>query len=217
MSDIFVLSQKKFKDAKNLPLILFEYFDKKVDLSPYEALIFTSKNGVLALDKITPSWKEYPIFSIGSQTSKTVRELGGEVVYEAKNSYGDTFAHEIKRRLKNKRVLFARAKVVTSSLNSILRNSGVKLHEEIVYETKCNECEKLKKPPLNSYIIFSSPSTISCFFKCFEWDESYSAVVIGEKTASFLPKNISYILSKKQTISSCIALAKENITKKKGK
>ncbi len=214
MSNIFVLSEKKFEGAKNLPVIVFEYYEKRLDLSPYEALIFTSKNGVLALDKISSQWREYPVYSIGSATSKAVRELGGEVVYEAKSSYGDNFAKEIKKRLKNKRVLFARAKIVTSSLNTILKESGVILDEEVVYETKCNDCNKLQKPPSDSFIIFSSPSTISCFFKCFEWDESYTAVVIGEKTASFMPKKVSYILSKKQTIPACIDLAKENITKK---
>ncbi len=217
MSEIYILSEKRFKGAKNLPVIVFDYYDEKVDLSPYDALIFTSKNGVLALDRVSSDWRKYPVFSIGSATSETVRELGGKVVYEARSSYGDNFAQEIKRELKNRRVLFIRAKVVTSSLNFILRESGVILDEKILYETVCNDCKKLKQPPLGSYIIFSSPSTISCFFKCFEWQASYTAVVIGEKTASFMPKSLEYVLSKKQTISSCIALAKENITKKRKK
>ena len=214
MSDIFVLSEKKYKDAKNLPVIIFDYYTKKLNLSLYEALIFTSKNGVLAIDNISSEWKKYPVYSIGSATSKVIKDLGAQVVYEAKSSYGENFANEIKHRLKNKRVLFIRAKVVTSSLNNILKECGVLLDEEIVYETKCSNCKKLSQPPSDSYIIFSSPSTISCFFKCFKWHKSYTAVVIGEKTASFMPKDIPYILSKKQTISACIELAKENITKK---
>ncbi len=212
-SDIFVLSQKPFTDAKNLPVIVFDYFDVDIDLSKYDALIFTSKNGVIALDRLTPLWKKIPSYSIGSGTSKAIRELGGEIVYEAKSSYGDNFAKEIEKKLAQKRVVFFRPKVVTSKLNIILKEAGVLLDELVIYETKCNECKKLSKPPLGSYIIFSSPSTIECFLNCFEWDDSYQAIVIGDKTASFMPKYIPYTISKIQTIDACILLAKEIMTK----
>ena len=213
MHNIFVLSEKKFASAQNLPVIVFAYFDKEIDLSLYDALIFTSKNGVIALDRIDSQWKKVPAYSIGSGTSKAIKALGGKIVYEAKSSYGDDFAVEIKRQLDGKRVLFLRPKVVTSQLNTILRKEGITLDESVIYETKCNDCKKLTKPPKNAYIIFSSPSTITCFLRCFSWDESYNAIVIGEKTASFMPKNIPYTLSKKQTIDACITLSKEEITK----
>ena len=213
MAEIFVLSAKPYQDAKNLPVIHFHYYDTELSLNRYDALIFTSKNGVKALDEINGCWKSKPIYSIGSATSRAVRELGGEVVYEAKSSYGDNFAEEIKTHLGGKKVLFLRPKVVTSQLNTILRDAGVDLDEEIIYETRCTECEGLQKPPPESYIIFSSPSTITCFFRCFVWDESYTAVVIGEKTASCMPHEVPYLLSKKQTIDACIALAKEDSEK----
>ncbi len=213
MNNIYILSQKPFTGAKNLPVIVFDYYDVDIDLSKYDALIFTSKNGVIALDKITPLWKSMNIYSIGSGTSKAIQELGGKIVYEAKSSYGDHFAKEIEKKLAKKSVLFLRPKIVTSNLNSILQKAGVFLDEVVIYETKCNDCQKLSKPPAGSYIIFSSPSTIECFLNCFEWDESYQAVVIGEKTASFMPSNIPYILSKQQTIDACIALSKEKTDK----
>ncbi len=209
MSDIFVLSQKRFEGAKNLPVIVFDYYDKEVDIFPYDALIFTSKNGVYALDQVNACWKSRDIYSIGSGTSQAVRELGGKIVYEAKSSYGDDFAAEIKAHLQGVKTLFVRPKVVTSHLAEILRDAGVGLEEEILYETKCNDCETLQTPPAGSYIIFSSPSTIDCFFRCFAWDESYTAIVIGEKTASFMPKHIPFEMSPKQTIPACIALAQE--------
>jgi len=207
LSDIFVLSDKKFEGAKNLPVIKFNFFNKKIDLSNYQALVFTSKNGVEAIDRIDKSWRKIPSFSIGKGTSKEIRKKGGNLVFTASSSYGDDFAEEIVPLLKNKRVLFLRAKEVTSSLNKILKDNGVRLDEEIVYETVCNECDKLSSPPENSVIIFSSPSTVRCFFKCFEWKESYEAVVIGKKTASFMPDNIKYFLSDEQTIDSCIKFA----------
>ena len=204
MNNIYILSEKKFESAKNLPCIVINYIKKEIDLSCYDALVFTSKNGVEAIDNLNKSWKNLPAYSIGSGTSKVIKEFGGNVVYEAKNSYGDDFAKEIKKRLKGKRVLFLRAKEVTSKLNKILKENGVLLDEEIVYETLCNDCKNLQTPPKNSCIIFSSPSTIKCFFKCFEWDSSYKAIVIGEVTLKALPKDIPYTLSDKPNIPSCI-------------
>ncbi len=205
---IYILSEKAYEGAENLPCIMIVYKAKKIDLSCYDALIFSSKNGVSAIDKINPLWKKIPSFSIGTGTSKAVEELGGSVVYSARSSYGDDFAKEIKGMLDGKKALFLRAEVVTSSLNSILQDAGVILSEEVVYVTVCRACEKLKKPPKGAIMIFSSPSTIHCFFNCFTWDESYKAVVIGDVTASYMPKNISFIKSPKQTIPDCIALAR---------
>ncbi len=201
---IYILSEKPFKDAENLPCIMIRYIKKDIDLSPYDALVFTSKNGVFAIDNITSGWKDIPSYSIGSGTSKAVKELGGKLEFEAKSSYGNDFAREIRQKLQGKRVLFLRAKVVTSKLNTILKDAGVLLDEEVIYETVCNDCQNLKKPPKNSCIIFSSPSTIKCFFNCFEWDESYKAVVIGDVTLKALPKNVPFVMSEKTTISSCI-------------
>ncbi len=203
---IYILSEKRFEGTKNLPVIKIRYYDKKVDLAPYQALVFTSKNGVEAIDRVDNSWKSKEIYSIGRGTSKAILQKGATPTYTAKSSYGDDFAKEIKDKLKDKKVLFLRAKVVTSSLNIILKNAGVLLDEEMVYETICNQ-EELNTPEKNSIIIFSSPSTIECFFKKFKWDKSYKAVVIGEKTASYMPKEIEYILSPRQTIPECIKAA----------
>lgn len=208
---IYVLSEKKFEGAQNLPCIVIKYFQKNINFTDFDALIFTSKNGVEAVDKIDKSWRKIPSYSIGSGTSRAIKDYGANLVYEAKNSYGDDFAKEIKKRLQGKKVLFPRAKVVTSNLNNILKEAGVNLHEEVVYETICNECKNLQKPPKNSCIIFSSPSTIKCFFKCFEWDESYKAVLIGNVTAKEFPKDISFKLSDKTNIPSCIEKCKEII------
>ena len=204
---IYILSQKIFEGAENIPCIMIEYKEKKIDLSEVDALIFSSKNGVYALDAINPTWKDIPSYAIGSGTGAAIENLGGTMVYSARSSYGDDFAKEIKMALKGKKALFLRPVVVTSSLNTILEEAGVLLSQEIVYETKCAPCHTLKKPELGAIMIFSSPSTITCFFNCFTWDESYQAVVIGDVTASYMPKDVSFRKSPKQSIPSCIELA----------
>ncbi len=202
---IYILSEKKFNGASNLPVIKINFLEFEVDLSNFDALVFTSKNGVEAIERVDKRWRDKEIYSIGSGTTKAIKNKGVKVAYTAKSSYGDNFAEEIKEKLYGKRVLFPRAKVVTSHLNTILKNAGIDLREVIAYETVCNP-EELSKPQKGSVIIFSSPSTVKCFFKKFIWDESCKAVVIGEKTASFMPKDIKYTVSNKQTIPDCIEL-----------
>ncbi len=209
MRAIYILSQKCYEGAKNLPVIAFRFLEPSVDLREIDALIFTSKNGVEAIDRVTDQWRSVPAYAIGIATSKSIEEHGGRVVYEAKNSYGDRFATEIKDRLQGKRVLFVRPKKVTSKLNQILMQNGVDLHEMVAYETICNEDPKLKAPPSGAIIIFSSPSTIECFFKRFEWDRRYQAVVIGDVTASAMPKEIDFMKAQQPTIPACIDLAKK--------
>ncbi len=205
---IYLLSQKVFQGAKNLPCIMIAYKEMEIDLAGYEALIFSSKNGVYALNHISDAWRDIPAYAIGAGTASTIESLGGRLAYRAQNSYGDEFALEIKAMLKGKKALFLRPLEVTSSLNRILKDAGVLLQEQVIYETKCAPCATLTKPESGSIIIFSSPSTIRCFFNCFDWDKGYQAVVIGDVTASYMPENVPFRKAEKQTIPSCIELAK---------
>lgn len=204
---IYILSEKKYDGAVNLPVIQIKYIKNTIDYSKYKALIFTSKNGILAIKDEFDKWREIPTFCIGSATASEVEKLGGIVAYRAKNSYGDMFAHEIKELIGGKKALFLRAKVVTSSLNEILKDSGVILDEINVYETVCGKCSEFKRPENNAKVIFSSPSTIECFFNCFSWDESYKAIVIGDVTASHMPKDVPFIVASEPNIPNCIDLA----------
>jgi uroporphyrinogen-III synthase len=208
LSKIYLLNGEKFEGVLNLPCIGFDYYDKSVELESFDAVIFTSKNGVKAIDRVDRSWREKEIYSIGKGTSAYLRSIEVEPIYTAKSSYGDSFAKEITPMLKGKKALFVRAKVVTSELNRILRDSGVDLKETILYETKCIDNSLTSAPVKNSVIIFSSPSTIECFFRYFEWDESYKAVIIGKKSASYMPRDIDFVVAKEQTIKSSIELAK---------
>ncbi len=204
---IYVLSEKRYKGAQNLAVIKIIFLNVKVDLNPFDALIFTSKNAVKAINNISQLWKSKEIYSIGKGTSEAVLNMNVKPTYTAISSYGDNFAKEIIPFLKEKKVLFLRAEIITSKLNTILLNESIDLDEKIIYKTVCNDMLKTF-PEKHSVIIFSSPSTIECFFKKFTWDNSYKAVAIGEKTASFIPKNIKYTISNEQTITSCIKLAK---------
>ncbi len=212
VSEIYILSNKDIQGANKLPVIKQIFFKKDLDFKRYDYLIFTSKNGVLAAQNISRDWREIPSLVIGEATAKMVEKCGGKVAFTAKKFYGDEFAKEISKNFdKKSKFLYLRAKRVLSNLTSILVDRGFDVTESIVYETICEECKKLKKPSKNSFIIFSSPSTIECFFKCFDWDESYKAVAIGKKTATYIPSNIDYIISPSQSLRATVDFIKDTL------
>jgi len=204
---IYLLSDSHHEGVINLPQIKITCKDTYLDLSHYDALIFSSKNGVKSISKINDGWKNIPSFAIGAPTANAIIGFGGTVEYTAKSAYGNDFAKELISKLKSRKVLFVRAKKVLSDLENILRKSEIDLTSKIVYETICRDKvdEKIEE---NSIFIFTSPSTIECFFKNHEWHKSYKAVCIGHVTGKALPENISLHVSKTQTIDACIELAK---------
>lgn len=207
---IYLISHTSFEGVKHIKPLHVKFLTcKGFDLKKIDALVFTSKNGVIALDKLNSKWKKLPSFVIGKPTAKTVIKLGGKVSFVSKIGYGDEFAKEIAPFLKGKKVLFSRAKEVVSDVSGILRKNGVKVREVISYRSVCKKCKHLEKPIQNSTLIFSSPSSLCCFLECFDWDESWRAVCIGKKTAMQLPKNIPWIMPKKRTIKACVKLAKK--------
>ncbi len=188
---IFILSDTEVAGATKLPVIRQHYFPPPKNIAQYNYLIFTSKNGVKAVDFYTNEWKKIPSLAIGKATAKTIEQLGGKVAFVAESFYGEDFIKEIARKYdRKKRFLYLRAKEVVTDMKTLAKDLGIKLEEAVVYETKCLECENLEPPPAGSTIVFSSPSTVRCFFRCFAWDSSYKAVAIGKKTAAHLPQNI---------------------------
>ncbi len=198
---IYILSRSGVKGAIELPLIMQLPLKDSLDLEGYDYLIFTSKNGVKIAHKLNPNFKKIPILAIGKATAKAARELGAEVAYVAKSFYGEDFAKEIAKRFeRTKRYLLLRGKKSLSDIKAILAYEGFSIEERIIYETRCVDCASLQPPQKGATIIFSSPSTIECFFRCFRWDLSYKAVVIGAKTASFMPPYISYRLFSQKSL-----------------
>ena len=184
-SNIYILSDKKVKWAKNLSLLNIEVVQQDIDFSGYDAIIFTSKNGVESLNKFNSQWKKIPTYVIAPQTAKVVKKLKGTLTFVGKSHHGDEFAYELIEHLKNKKVLFLKAEKIVSSITSILNENGVKCDEKVVYRTVFKKFKKKIELPKNSTIIFSSPSTIECFFKNILWQKSFKIISIGKTTAKY--------------------------------
>ena len=211
---IYLLSPKIQKETLSLPMIQFSLITQILDLSHYDLLMFTSKQAVLSTNNLNKEWKKIPCLAIGKATAKQITTLGGRVLFQPNDFYGKNLAKEIAQHFKNKKILYLRPKEVSFDSKSFLASQNIILDEKIIYETSCINYQKEDAPQKNAIIIFTSPSTIQCFFKNFEWDESYKAVVIGEATKVHLPDEVKEVfVAKKPLIDECVEIAKRLLKK----
>ena len=89
----------------------------------------------------------------------------------------------------------------------ILKEHHIECDYIPVYQTVCHEYKHKIKLPLDSIIIFSSPSTIECFFKKVEWDKSFTAISIGRTTAKYFPDFVKPLISDNTSLESCVCKA----------
>jgi uroporphyrinogen-III synthase len=206
---IYLLSPVSYKETISLPMIAFSLTVSSLDISGYDLLMFTSKQAVKSAEALNPDWKNTPCLSIGNATTKQIEALGGNVAFCPDSFYAQTLSEEILAQFQDKHILYLRPKIVSFDAKTYLSSKGIKITEKVIYETKCEEYGYDKRPKQNAIIIFTSPSTIDCFFKNFIWDDSYRAVVIGESTKKYLPRGMRVYVSDEPLISSCVAKAKE--------
>ncbi|UFH58494.1 uroporphyrinogen-III synthase [Sulfurovum mangrovi] len=205
--NIYILSDKQVEHAKNLQLIQTKVIEQKLDLSGYDALIFTSKNGVKYADKLTSEWKKIPSYAISAQTAKEIKDLKGKVALVGKENHGDEFAYELLEHLKGKKIAYLGARKIVSNMIGIFKEHKIECDYIPVYETVCSEYKRKIKLPSDSIIIFSSPSTIECFFKKVTWDKSFTAISIGRTTAKYFPDYIKPMIADNTSLKSCVCKA----------
>jgi uroporphyrinogen-III synthase len=206
---IYLLSALAQGDTIHLPMIDFSLIETKLDLNKYDTLLFTSKQAVKSIEILNPEWKKIPCLAIGAATANQIESLGGKVLYQPKTFYGKVLSQDIITRFKERKILYLRPKVVSFDVKTFLYQGGMDVQEKIIYETSCVSYEEKDKPLKNAIIIFTSPSTIHCFLKNFTWEESYTAVVIGEATKEHLPENARIEVADTPLIDACIIKAKE--------
>ncbi len=207
---IYLLSPLKRDKTISLPMIRFETTATEIDFSNIDTLMFTSKQAVVTADEIDKNWKNYPSIAIGGATKAKIEELGGEVIFYPKNFYGKELAYGIKEFFSHRDILYLRPQKISFDSRGFLEKEGIKLNEQIIYKTLCREYTLQDKPVEGATIIFTSPSTINCFFKNFSWDSSWTAILIGKATKAHLPKYCKYKIADRPLIDSCIEKAFEN-------
>lgn len=208
MSKIYLLNNIPFEGVENLEVFKIEFIPSDINLNKYEALIFTSKNAIYSLNSFNNEWKDIDSYSIAPKTAKVINENGGKVKFIGVSSHGNEFAKELVPLLKNKKCLYIRAQKVVSKLVNILKENDILIDELITYKTVSNVNSLNKEIENNSTIIFTSPSSVNCFFEKYEWNDTLRAIVIGKTTSKYLPKNVKFEISSNTSIEECIKLAK---------
>ncbi len=206
---IYLLSPLHKEGCIHLPMIDFSLVEEELVLDGYDLLMFTSKQAVKSAETLNKSWKEIPCLAIGASTAGEIERLGGTVLYQPRSFYGKSLGEDIIEKFSDKKILYLRPKVVSFDSKNFLAQAGIELQEKIIYETSCIKYTKESAPEKNAIIIFTSPSTIHCFLESFEWNESYTAVVIGEATKEHLPAQAQYEVADIPQIDACIVKAKQ--------
>ncbi len=205
---IYLLSPTSRPGVRHLPMIRFDLIPQTIDFSRYDGVIFTSKQGVIALDEVSGgAWRDLPAAAIGKQTAAEIAARGGEVIYTASKAYGDVLAAELSEKFPQMRWLYARPKVVVSKIAADLRAAGVSVEEAVVYETSCVHYAEEDAPEEGAALIFTAPSIVKCFFENFHWHDTWKAVAIGNKTAESFPAGISVEIPDELSIAGAVALA----------
>ena len=209
MSKIYLLNEQKFDGVENLEVFEIEYLKFDLDLKKYDALVFTSKNAIFSLEENGINWKNVPSYVIAPKTADIAKEFGANIAFIGFSGHGNDFAYELIPYLKDKKILYVRALKTVSNLANILKENGINIDEVIAYKTSCNKQEK-KALDKNSTIIFTSPSSVECFFRKYSWEDSFKAIAIGRTTAMYLPKNIECEISSITSVEECVKLAFKN-------
>lgn len=211
MSKIYLLNNIPFEGVENLEVFKIEFIPSSIDLKEFDSLIFTSKNAIYSLDSFNKDWKKMDSFAIAPKTSNVIVNQGGKAVFTGKSSHGNEYAKELIPLLKNKKCLYIRAKKVVSNLVTILKENDIDISELITYKTVCNVDSLDIKIEDDSIVIFTSPSSVNCFFKKYKWNKTLKAIAIGKTTSKYLPENINFEISPNTSIEECIKLAKKII------
>ena len=204
---IYILSNKVIKGIKNLNLLNIEFKKIDLDIEKYDILIFTSKNAVLSVKDFI---KNKNCFAIGNKTAEEIKKYGGKVNFIASKYYGHILSMELKsiKNIKDKKLLYIRPKIIASTLTQTLKDNNFNIDEIITYQTNCATSKIILDK--NAKIIFSSPSTVKCFFKNYKWIDTYQAFVIGNTTAKSMPKDIKYKIADKPTFDDVLNLIYNN-------
>ena len=207
---IYLISNTPFDDesVEQISLCDIKFNKFNIDLSEFDALIVTSKNGINSLKFNSIILADIFVFAIGKATALSCREFGFTQIYEAQNSHGSEFGAEILGKLYGKRVIFIKAKETISNLDIYFNQNGIDISVIDGYENLILKKDISSKPKSNSILIFTSPINVRAFIQNLGWDDSYKAVAIGKATAQALKPYTDPIISKSQTIKDCVELAK---------
>lgn len=184
------------------------YIETDIDLDSFDLCVFTSKEAINALQNSGIKLKGKNAIAVSAKTAEYARQAGMNVCDHA-GGYGRELLELIKKKYHDKKLFFPHGKVLAFDLLSPMREANIEFFEQTVYETRCSRgCGKVPFEK-DSIFIFTSPSTVRCFFDLYPWREDFYAVAIGKTTRDALPKQCKSVLAEETSIDACIEKASQ--------
>ncbi len=167
-----------FPTIKTAPVVEPEYKNELEQLVLYDWAIFTSGNAVkYFFGLLEDSGLSFPdkvkVAAIGSATKEALKEKGVRVDLEPEKAVGESLVEAFAALdLKNKKILFPRAKVARELIVEELEKRGAEVKVLVVYETLiCSDYleEFLKELDKGVDVVtFTSASTAKNFYRLLE-------------------------------------------------
>lgn len=166
----------------------FEYLDTKEIRSVLEnesvPLVFTSKHGVIAFNRIfSGSASGRSCFCIEGETSAAADELGFDLLAKAEDA---TSLARMIIALQTVSLIFLCGSMRRHELPQLISEAGIEMRELKIYEKRM-----LLETVSESYdgLMFFSPSQVDAFLQNNEIDNSATLFCIGKTTAAHLKES----------------------------
>ena len=167
--------------------VFYEFEDKNflqsLNNPESQARIFTSKNAVISLQKLS---ERHPLelspkktFTVGIKTTEMLSEFGVSAAARANNAI--SLAQIIARNKEVQAVDFFCGDKSLNDLPEYLQSKGIKVNKEIVYHTELVH-EKVDTADIEA-VIFLSPTAVFSFFKKNKLSPDVPAFCIGATTS----------------------------------
>ncbi len=194
---------KGFEKLKNLGFKLSHFpliktipneLDSNINISDFDCIIFTSKNGVeyFLKNKLVQRTKlnDRYFVCIGEKTAQKLKEMGFEPGYICKRNYSEFMSKEIKNKgvLKKMKSLLVQGSLADNklieSLKSFSNTEKIISYSTELVNKKYSNLEKITKED-KPYVVFTSPSSFDSFIKFYD-ARKVNLVSIGNTTSSHI-------------------------------
>lgn len=195
-----------------IELSFIKYFDFNIAWEPYDALILSSKNAILAMEKnsiLIPA--NIRVYCLSKELACMAEKLGANKLFYPTKAYASSLLEDFD--FKAQSLLYLRAKKISSSLDLALKNGSKAFKEIIAYENVSFKKEEIKgfdeidgkyKLAKNSCVIFLAASAAKTF-KSYFHTKDLRLIAIGKSCA----KELEYCeIAKTPSFKECLKLAK---------
>ena len=212
MRPIYLISKTPHPGVIHIPILTISFLKPDIDFTKYDGIIFTSKQAVLAVEHYNLDWERLKCVCVSEGTADAARKAGA-VTIAIGDGYGTSIPKVLKSYAQNQRWLYVRPKVIATEWVETACQDGIHIDEAVVYETTCNEEAQGTSIEADAILVFTSPSSISCFTQSYSILPTHTIVAIGKTTRDAFVNAKEVLVSPQNSVASAVELA-QNIAQK---